>query len=78
MTTPSKSSGVRTVRIEDQGCAQGNIGRCDHRVTNEYRLFGPPGTGKTSRIADHAKRTGKKHGADKLLVTSFSRTAAAE
>ena len=66
------------MRNEDGGCGLESIGKCDQSVTNEYRLFGPPGTGKTSRIADQAKRAEKKHGADKLLVTSFSRTTAAE
>ena len=64
--------------IEDAGRALDNIGKCDQSVTNEYRLFGPPGTGKTSELADLAKRAAKAHRSDKLLVTSFSRAAAAE
>lgn len=63
---------------EDATGALESIGRCDHGATNEYRLFGPPGTGKTSGLADHVKRAAKEYGSDKLLVTSFSRTAAAE
>jgi superfamily I DNA/RNA helicase len=63
---------------EDATGALESIGRCDHSATNEYRLFGPPGTGKTSGLADHVKRAAKEYGSDKLLVTSFSRTAAAE
>ncbi len=66
------------MRIEDVGRALEGIGKRDHGVTTEYQMFGPPGTGKTWSLADQAERAAKAHGPNKLLVTSFSRSAAAE
>lgn len=54
------------------------IGRRDHAVTSEYRIFGPPGTGKTTNLTRQIHRAVNRYGADSVLVTSFSRTAAAE
>jgi superfamily I DNA/RNA helicase len=54
------------------------IGRRDHEVTSEYRLYGPPGTGKTTSLTRQIHRAADKFGADSVLVTSFSRAAAAE
>lgn len=54
------------------------IGRRDHAVTSEYRIFGPPGTGKTTNLTRQIQRAVNRYGADSILVTSFSRTAAAE
>jgi superfamily I DNA/RNA helicase len=45
---------------------------------NEWRIFGPPGTGKTTYTAKQVERAAAKYGADQILVTSFSRAAAAE
>lgn len=55
-----------------------NVGLCDHRVTSEYRIFGPPGTGKTTHLARQVERAVEKYGTDRVLITSFSRAAAAE
>jgi len=44
----------------------------------EIRLFGPPGTGKTTRLASHVRSTAKDRGTDRIVVGSFTRTAAAE
>jgi len=54
------------------------IGRRDHAVTSEYRIFGPPGTGKTTNVARQIQRAVRKFGPTGILATSFSRAAAAE
>jgi superfamily I DNA/RNA helicase len=53
-------------------------GRRDNEVTAEYRIFGPPGTGKTTNLTRQIRRAVDRYGADSILVTSFSRGAAAE
>jgi superfamily I DNA/RNA helicase len=54
------------------------IGQRDHSITGEYRIFGPPGTGKTTNITRQIRRAVERFGKDSVLVTSFSRAAAAE
>ncbi len=54
------------------------IGRRDHSVTSEYRIFGPPGTGKTTNLTRQIRRAVDRFGPRSVLVTSFSRAAAAE
>src|SRR4051812_40285448 len=54
------------------------IGERDHSTTSEYRIFGPPGTGKTTNLTRQIRRAVEKFGKDSVLVTSFSRAAAAE
>lgn len=44
----------------------------------EYRLCGPPGTGKTETLRRAVEATAAKHGADRLLVSSFTKAAARE
>ena len=70
-----------TVQQTSERRATGNleeIGRRDHGVTSEYRIFGPPGTGKTTNLTRQIQRAVDRYGAESVLVTSFSRTAAAE
>src|SRR5579862_1388839 len=44
----------------------------------EYRIFGPPGTGKTTYLSKQVKNAAERFGSDSVLVTSFTRAAAAE
>ena len=54
------------------------IGSRDHGVTTEYRIFGPPGAGKTTNLTRQIRRAVDRYGTESILVTSFSRGAAAE
>lgn len=45
----------------------------------EFRIFGPPGTGKTHRLATRdIPRAVERFGSDRVMVTSFTRAAARE
>ncbi|MGI9297793.1 MAG: UvrD-helicase domain-containing protein [Gammaproteobacteria bacterium] len=44
----------------------------------EYHVYGPPGTGKTRRAEQDVVRAAEKFGKDQVLVTAFTRAAAAE
>ena len=54
------------------------IGQRDHSATSEYRIYGPPGAGKTTNLTRQIRRAVDKYGPTAVLVTSFSRAAAAE
>jgi DNA helicase II / ATP-dependent DNA helicase PcrA len=45
---------------------------------DEYRIFGPPGTGKTTYLARNIRNAVVKHGSDSVIVASFTKAAAAE
>ncbi len=47
-------------------------------TSKEYRVIGPPGTGKTTWMARQVKQAVEKYGPAKVLVTSFTRAAARE
>lgn len=44
----------------------------------EYRIFGPPGTGKTTYLLRQAHQCAERYGSDRILITSFTRAAAHE
>ena len=46
--------------------------------TNEIRVFGPPGTGKTTWLSGSIRATAKKRHTSQIVVASFTRAAAAE
>lgn len=54
------------------------IGARDHSSSAEYRIFGPPGTGKTTNVTRQIQRAVDRFGDNSVLVTSFSRATAAE
>ena len=54
------------------------IGLRDHSLTNEYRIFGPPGTGKTRSATRHIHRAVDRFGSDSVMAMSFTRAAAIE
>ncbi len=45
---------------------------------NEFRVFGPPGTGKTTYLTRQIEHARAKFGRDGVLVGSFTKTAATE
>lgn len=47
-------------------------------MPDQFRVFGPPGCGKTTFLAKQVAKWGSDYGPESLLVASFSRTAAAE
>jgi DNA helicase II / ATP-dependent DNA helicase PcrA len=50
----------------------------DGGEAREYRVFGPPGTGKTTWLARQAQHATDRYGHDAVVIASFTRTAAAE
>ncbi len=64
--------------VREHEAALETIGERDHAETAEYRIFGPPGTGKTTNLSRQIRRAVERFGPDSVLVTSFTRAAAAE
>ena len=54
------------------------IGQKTDSASSEYWILGPPGTGKTTTITRQVRRAAARFGSSSVLVTSFSRAAAAE
>lgn len=44
----------------------------------EFRVFGPPGTGKTTWLVKQVRRAAEKYGGDRVLCCSFTKAAATE
>jgi hypothetical protein len=79
--SPPRITSERTDRmptLDKTGGTLDGIGFQDHSRSSEYWLVGPPGCGKTTRLAELIRRDTARYGPDSILVTSFSRTAAAE
>ena len=66
------------MQIPDPAEVLEGIGRRDHSVTREYRIFGPPGTGKTTHAARQIRIAVNRFDANSVLAISFSRATAAE
>ena len=64
--------------VEEVVEALETIGWRDHSKSNEYRIFGPPGTGKTTSATGQMHRAVNRFGDDSVMVTSFTRAAAVE
>lgn len=47
-------------------------------MSNETHIIGPPGCGKTTWLSRQVERAAEKHGADGVMVCSFTRAAVAE
>lgn len=47
-------------------------------MSAEHRVYGPPGTGKTYYLTRQAERAAAKHGADRVMIASLTKAAAAE
>lgn len=47
-------------------------------VEREYRVFGPPGCGKTTFLAASVTKQARERQSSRIMVASFTRTAAAE
>jgi superfamily I DNA/RNA helicase len=45
---------------------------------NEWRVWGPPGTGKTSYLSAQVRRAAERFGSEGILVTSYTRAGAVE
>ena len=53
-------------------------GNLPTRLQNELRVFGPPGTGKTTTLSRMITETCDQHGSDSVIVASLTKTAAKE
>lgn len=47
-------------------------------MVREYRVFGPPGTGKTTWLARQCEKAALRYDADRIYALSFTRAAAVE
>lgn len=45
---------------------------------NTWKIFGPPGTGKTSYLSAQVRRAAERFGSEGILVTSYTRAGAVE
>ena len=68
MNSPTDADQIDEIAQQEAGAEQ----------TREFRIFGPPGTGKTTNISRQIARAVDRYGPQSVLVTSFSRAAAAE
>jgi DNA helicase-2/ATP-dependent DNA helicase PcrA len=50
----------------------------DRPKGHEQRVFGPPGTGKTTHLKARIERASQRFGVDKVIVASYTKTAAHE
>ena len=50
----------------------------DEATSKEFRVFGPPGCGKTTWLARQIREAVRLHGSESVIVSSFTRAAATE
>ena len=70
-----KKTAVATEALEQQKLYETSLQAGE---LQEYRLFGSPGTGKTTTMSRQIVNAVNKHGSDQVMIASFTRTAAAE
>lgn len=65
-------------RMRSAGSGGDQVEQSEAFQNKEFRIFGPPGTGKTTFVSKWIGQAAEKYGPEKIIVGSFTRAAAAE